>query len=205
MTPNALRFLIATLLCAGTSQAIAQTSQMSRIRGVIDHVDGSSVVVKTREGDMVTVKLTDKFSVAAVVKASLDDIKPGAFIGTAAMPQGEDGSRIALEVVIFPEAMRGTGEGDRPWDLKPKSSMTNATVTEASVAGVNGKVMTLTYKGGQRKVTVEPDTPIVTYAPGTAAEMQPGIPVFLLAEQLPDGALQAGRITVGRDGVAPPM
>lgn len=197
------RFCTLAVACGLASQAVAQTNPTTRIRGTIERFDGSSLVIKAREGNTFTVKLTDNPGVAAVVKASLDDIKPGTFVGTAALPQ-KDGSRKALEVLIFPEAMRGAGEGDRAWDLMPESTMTNATVAD-SVGSVDGKAMTLTYKGGSQKITVPPDAPIVTFAPGTVAELVPGTPVFLSAEQMPDGTMRASRITVGRNGVAPPM
>ncbi len=200
---RAVQFCVVAALCGLSGQAFAQTGPMTRIRGTIDHRDGSALVIKSREGDMLTVKMADPFTVVAVVPATLDDIKPGAFIGTAAMPQ-KDGTRKAIEVLIFPEAMRGAGEGDRPWDLMPESTMTNATIAD-TVGSVDGKAMTLNYKGGSQKITIPPNAPIVTFAPGAATELTPGNAVFLSAEQMPDGTLRASRITVGRNGIAPPM
>lgn len=191
------------MLALSAGSAFAQGSAMVRVRGTIERVDGPMLAVKSRDGASVSIKLADNVAVVAVKKASLDDIKPGVFIGTAAMPQAGGGRR-ALEVLIFPESMRGAGEGDRPWDLLPESTMTNATVAE-TVAGVDGRTMRLTYKGGEQTISIPPDAPIVTFMPAEKADAAPGVPVFLTAEKLPDGSLRAQRITVGKNGVAPPM
>ena len=143
-----------------------------RVRGTIERMEGQTLVVKSRDGAELKVVLADNALIVALVKASLSDIKPGSFVGVTGMPQA-DGSQKAVEVHIFPEAMRGTGEGHRPWDLRPQSTMTNANV-EQTVAGIDGQTLTLKYKDGEKKIIVPPDTPIVTYTPGDKSELKPG-------------------------------
>jgi hypothetical protein len=187
----------------GVATAYAQTNPTVRIRGTIEKVDDNVLTVKSRDGDTLIVHLTPDYTVGTVVKASLSDIKQGSFVGTSAIPQ-PDGTLKALEVHIFPEAQRGTGEGFRPWDLQPGSTMTNATVT-SSVNSVDGHTLTLTYKGGEKKVIIPPNIPIVMNAPADKSDVQAGVPISVSnAQKLPDGTLQASRITVGKNGVAPP-
>jgi len=175
-----------------------------RVRGTIEGMDGALYVVKTRDGEKVKVAVTDKPLFVAMVKASMADIKPGMFVGSTAKPDA-DGSLKAVEVHVFPEAMRGTGEGHRPWDLKPQATMTNANV-EAAVAGVNGQTLTMKYKDGEKTLVVTPETVVVTYAPGDKAELKPGTGIFIAAaEKKPDGTLLTPRITYGKDGLVPPM
>jgi hypothetical protein len=193
---------LAAGLMLGVVAADAQPAQM-RVRGTIEKVDGGTLTVKTREGETVTVKVPDNVGVAGVVKRSLADIKPNDFVGVAAMPQAGKPSR-ALEVLIFPEAMRGTGEGHRGWDLMPESTMTNATVAE-TVTQVEGQILTLKYKEGEQKFEVAKDTPIVSFAPGEKSELKPGAVIFISgATKGGDGTLSAARVTVGRE-VPPPM
>ena len=174
-----------------------------RVRGTIDRVDGDVYVVKARGGAELKVKLAAKATVVALIKASLADIKQGSYVGVAGMPQA-DGSQKALEVHIFPEAMRGTGDGHRGWDLQPSSTMTNGNV-EQTTASSDGQVLTLKYKDGEKKIVVPPDTPIVVYVPGDKSELKAGASIFIsAATKQPDGTLQAPRVNVGR-GVAPPM
>ena len=175
----------------------------TRIRGTVERLDGQNLMVKSREGPEMTIVLAPNFTVAAVVKKSLDDIKAGDFVG-AASTRGTDGKLHALEVLIFPEAMRGTGEGERPWDLTPDSLMTNATVSGTSSAP-QGQVLKVTYKGGESEITVTPNTPIVTFAPGDASLLKPGAAVIVFALKKPDGTLTASRVTAEKDGVKPPM
>src|SRR6266516_1983470 len=172
-------------------------------RGTIERVDGPIYVVKARDGTELKLTLADKPSIAALVKASLSDIKQGSFVGVTSMPQA-DGSVSALEVHIFPEAMRGTGEGHYPWDLRPQSTMTNANVEQVG-AGVDGQTLTLKYKDGEKKIFVPADTPIVIYEPGDKTDLKPGAKVFIIAAKQPDGTLQGRAWRVGRDGVTPPM
>jgi hypothetical protein len=193
---------LAAGLMLGVVAADAQPAQM-RVRGTIETVDGGTLTVKTREGETVTVKVPDNVGVAGVVKRSLADIKPNDFVGVAAMPQAGKPSR-ALEVLIFPEAMRGAGEGHRGWDLMPESTMTNATVAE-TVTQVEGQILTLKYKEGEQKFEVAKDTPIVSFAPGEKSELKPGAVIFISgATKGDDGSLSAARVAVGRD-VPPPM
>jgi hypothetical protein len=175
-----------------------------RVRGTIERVEGQTLVVKSRDGAELKVVLADNVLVVALVKASLADIKQGSFVGVTGMPQA-DGSQKAVEVHIFPEAMRGTGEGHRPWDLRPQSTMTNANV-EQTVAGVDGHTLTLKYKDGEKKIIVLPETAIVTYLPGDKSELKPGVKIFIAAaNKQPDGTLQAPRVNFGKDGLTPPM
>jgi len=174
-----------------------------RVRGTIESTDGSTYVIKARDGADLKVALADKAQIAAVVKASLTDIKQGLFVGVTAMPQA-DGSLSALEVHIFPEAMRGTGEGHYSWDLLPKSTMTNANVDQV-VTAVDGQTLTLKYKDGEKKIFVAADTPIVAYVRGDNNDLKPGAKVFIAAVKQPDGTLQGRAWRIGRDGVTPPM
>jgi len=184
--------------------AWAQDAPPVRVRGTVERVDGDSYIVKARDGAELKVKLAANAAVVALVKASLADIKAGSYVGIAGMPQA-DGSQRALEVHIFPEPMRGTGDGHRPWDLQPSSTMTNGNV-EQSVAGTDGQTLTLKYKDGEKKVVVPANTPIVAYVPGDKSELKPGAKIFIAAAaKQPDGSLQAPRVNVGRDGVTPPM
>ena len=174
-----------------------------RVRGTIERVEGDVYVVKARGGAELKVKLAANATVVALIKASLADIKQGSYVGVAGMPQA-DGSQKALEVHIFPEAMRGTGDGHRGWDLQPSSTMTNGNV-EQTAASSDGQVLTLKYKDGEKKIVVPNDIPIVVYVPGDKSELKPGASIFIsAATKQPDGTLQAPRVNVGR-GVAPPM
>jgi len=184
--------------------AWAQESPPVRVRGTVERVEGQTIVVKARDGAELKVVLADNAMVVGIVKASMSDIKQGSFVGVTGMPQ-PDGSQRALEVHIFPESMRGTGEGHRPWDLQPQSTMTNANV-EQTVAGIDGQTLTMKYKDGEKKIIVPPDTPIVTYAPGDKADLKPGTKVFIAAAtKRRDGTLQAPRVNYGKDGLTPPM
>jgi hypothetical protein len=203
-----MRFTTTAGLIAGSLAALVAAAAVAqqptvRVRGAIERVDGPVLTVKARDGAVLAIRLADNATVAAVVRASLADIKPGSFIGTGAtlLP---DGTLRAAEIHIFPEAMRGTGEGHRSWDLLPEATMTNATVAE-TVERAEGPVFTLRYKGGEQKVFVPPETPIVTYAPGNRSELKPGAKIFIGgARRQPDGTLEATRIAVGRD-IDPPM
>ena len=175
----------------------------TRIRGTVENLDGQTLAVRSRDGQQMTIALAPNFTVAAVVKKSLGDIKAGDFVG-AASTKGTDGKLHALEVLIFPEAMRGTGEGERAWDLTPDSLMTNATV--AGIAGAaQGQALKVTYKGGESEIIVAPSTPVVTFGPGDASLLKPGAAVFIGAIKKPDGSLSAARVNAEKDGVKPPM
>ncbi|WP_398479783.1 hypothetical protein [Tardiphaga sp.] len=186
------------------SSASAQQPQPLRIRGTIESVDGAMLTIKARDGAERKVRLSDKATVTGITKAALTDIKSGDYIGVTGMPQG-DGTQKAIAIHIFPEAMRGTGEGTRPWDLKPNSSMTNATVDQ-KVEAKDGQMLTVKYKDGEKKVTVAPDTPIVTFVPGSKDELKPGAQVIIMgADKKSDGTFETARVNVGRDGLTPPM
>lgn len=174
-----------------------------RVRATIEKVDGSTLYVKTRDGEDLKITLTEKPLFVAIVPATLDDLKPGTFVGSGATP-GPDGSLVAMEVHIFPESMRGTGEGHRPMEGPPQATMTNANV-DVSVAAVDGQMLTLKYKDGEKKLLVTPKTATVAYAPGDRAELKPGIKFIAVAQKQPDGSLQTTRISYGRDGLTPPM
>jgi hypothetical protein len=196
-----LGLAVLTLVAFGS---IVRAQDTMRVRGTIERLDGTIYLVKTREGTELRITLIDKPVLVAIVKATLADIKPGVFVGSTGMPQ-PDGSQKAVEVHIFPEAMRGTGEGHYAWDLQPNSTMTNANV-EASVAGVDGQVLTLKYKNGEKKILVTRETIIVTYNPGDEADLVPGTKIFIgAAKKQVDGTLQAARINYGRNGLTPPM
>ena len=200
------RPLVALAVVAASSlAAIAQQPPSpSRVRGSIEAVDGDVISVKSRSGEDVKLHMTADMRVVGIIKISLSDIKVGSFIGTTTVP-GPDGSQNAVEVHVFPEDMRGTGEGSRPYDLRPNSTMTNATVAE-TVAGVDGQNILVKYKDGEKKVVVSPDTPIVAFASGDKSEIKPGAKIIIFgATKKEDGTLETGRIAIGRDGIAPPM
>jgi hypothetical protein len=187
---------------AASGAALAQTPQAVRLRATIEAADATSVSLTTRTGEKVTVALAPDTVVTALVPIKLEDIKPGSFIGSAAMPQ-PDGTQRALEVHVFPEAMRGTGEGHRPFDLQPQSTMTNGTV--GAVTGSVGRTLTVSYKGGEKTIVVPPDTPVVTYEPGSPALLTAGAHVIVFGTQAADGKVTANRIAVGKNGLVPPM
>jgi len=205
MTRRAVGAAGFAVLLVGTSATFAQQqSPTVRVRGTVEKADGPMLMVKSRDGRATyKVKLADNVAVRGVVKASLSDIKPNSFIGVTGMPQA-DGSQKAMEIHIFPEALRGTGEGHRPWDLAPNSTMTNATVAQM-VKGVQGDEISLKYKDGEKKIVVAQNTAIVAYVPGDKSEVRPGAKIVAAANKKEDGTLEAATIAVGRDGIAPPM
>jgi hypothetical protein len=192
------------MVAASVLAAVAQQPPTpTRVRGTIEGVDGDVLSVRSRSGEHVKLHLTGDAKVVGIVRISLADIKLGSFIGTTTVP-GPDGVPTAVEVHVFPEDMRGTGEGSRPYDLRPNSTMTNATVSE-QVAGNDGQTLMIKYKDGEKKVTVGPDTPVVTYVPGEKADLKAGAKIIAFIKQLPDGSFETNRISVGRDGLTPPM
>lgn len=172
------------------------------IRGSVVNLANSTLKVKTREGETVDVALADDWQVASVANAKVSDIKPGDYVGIASLPkdQGGDG---ALEVLIFPPALKGAGEGSFGWDLKPNSSMTNATVAN-SVKDVDGRTVTVSYHGKEKKISIPDGTPVVTIAPATKDDLVAGAVVFIPAEKA-SSATVAHRVIVGKNGVVPPM
>jgi len=185
------------------ASCVAATAQTLRVRGSIEKADGNVLTLKSTDGAEVKLTLTENAMIVAVVKASMADIKEGTFLGSAAMPQ-PDGSQKALEVHIFPEQMRGTGEGHRPYAPVPNSTMTNGSASGATVSGVDGSTMMVKYKDGEKRIVVPPDTPIVRYEIGGKSDLKAGARFTVLAAtRKPDGTLEANRINVGRDGVVP--
>jgi hypothetical protein len=199
------RPLVAIVMVAASSlYAIAQQPPTpSRVRGTVEGVAGDELAVKSRGGEDVKLRMTGDTQVVGITRIAMADIKVGSFIGATTVP-GSDGSQNALEVHVFPESMRGTGEGSRPYDLRPNSTMTNATVTE-TVEGNDGQTLMVKHKDGEKKVVVSPDTPIVTYVPADKSELKPGAKVIAFIKKLPDGSLETNRVSVGRDGLTPPM
>ncbi|HEY5300059.1 MAG TPA: hypothetical protein VIJ55_05230 [Acetobacteraceae bacterium] len=191
--------LILAGLCVAATPALAQGAQ--RIRGTVESISGDQLVVKSTSGAETTLTLAPNWAVTAVVPSSLSEIKPGTFIGTAAT--GPDDKLVAREVLVFPPALKGSGEGHYAWDLGPKSTMTNATV-DGDVTRADGQELTLSYKGGQSKVMVPPGIPVVTFGPGDRSMVTPGAKVFIPAKG-ENGALTASRVLVGKDGLTPPM
>jgi hypothetical protein len=178
-----------------------------RLRGTLERVDGQTFIVKTRDGQEAKVNVTDKPLFVAIVKSTVADIKPGMFVGSTGMPQA-DGTQHAIEVHIFPESMRGTGEGHYDWDLKPQSKMTNASVqsVDPTIGGLEGQTLTVKYKDGEKKLMITPETAVVTYVIGDRSDLKPGTRVFVgAAQKQADGTLLTPRITYGKDGLIPPM
>ena len=197
------------LIVAAAASIIIPSASMSagstsNIRGTIERVDGDTMQVKDRNGTSVTVHLAQDAKIVAVTHASLADVKAGTFIGTAAMPQA-DGGLQATEIHIFPKSMRGTGEGNRAWDTGPGSTMTNGTVGE-QVSKVEANALTVKYQGGEKVVKVAPSTKVVALVPGGRNDLKPNERVFIPgATAVGNGSFEANRVTVGKDGVAPPM
>ncbi len=192
------------IVAASSYYALAQQPPTpSRIRGTVEAVDGDVLAVKSRSGEDFKLHMAPDMRVAGITRISLADIKVGSFIGTTTVP-GPGGEADAVEVHVFPESMRGTGEGSRPWDLRPHSSMTNATVSD-SVAGNDGHTLTVKYKDGEKKVVVSPDTTVVTYVPGNKSELKAGAKVIAFVKRQPDGSFEANRVGVGLNGLTPPM
>ena len=198
--------LIASLaiVSAVATAASTQTPPTVRIRGTIEAVDGSMLSIKSREGTDMKVRVTDNVAVFGVAKTALSEIKEGSYIGVTAMPE-PDGTQKAVAVHIFPENQRGAAEGFRPWDQRPNSTMTNATVAQ-TVKGIDGQNILVKYKDGEKKVVVPEGTPIVTFVAGDKSEVKAGAKVIIFsATKKDDGTLEATRVNVGRDGITPPM
>jgi hypothetical protein len=190
----------AVALVFAASFAAAQAPQMVRVRATLEDVSVPMLTAKSRDGAEMKIKLADNAPVNEVVKASLSDIKADSYIAVTAMPQ-PDGTQKAVAILIFPEAMRGVGEGHRPWDLEPNSTMTNATVAE-QVAGTDGQTVTVKYKDGDKKILVTPATIIVTYKKAAASDLKAGQKIFVAAaKKLDDGTLEAPNVAYGDVGV----
>ena len=194
---------IATAVTTLAASPAALAADGVRVRGTVVSVTNDTLVVKSRDGDNVSIALGLGWKAGGIAKASLADIKTGDFVGIASLPTATGGAG-ALEVLIFPPAMRGTGEGSYGWDLKPNSSMTNGAVSEA-VQSVDGTTVNVVYHGQSKKITIAPGTPIVTFAPATNADVKPGAAVFVPADRAEDGKLSTTRVVVGKNGIVPPM
>jgi len=196
--------LAVAMVAASTLYAIAQQAPSpTRVRGTIEGVDGDVIAVKSRSGEDFKLRMASDMRLVGITKISLSDIKVGSFIGTTTVP-GPDGGNNAVEVHVFPEEMRGTGEGSRPFDLRPNSTMTNATVAD-SVVSNDGHTLLVKYKDGEKKVVVTGETPVVTYVPAEKSELKAGAKVIAFFKKLPDGSYEANRISVGLNGLTPPM
>jgi hypothetical protein len=183
-------------LLFAASLAAAQAPDVVRVRATIESVDGQTITAKSRDGAEMKIHLADNAPVNEVVKAALSDIKPNSYVAVTAMPQ-PDGSQKATAVIIFPEAMRGVGDGHRPWDFVPSSTMTNATV-DTSVASVDGEKLTVKYKDGDKTIIVPPTAEIATYAKKSLADLKPGKKIFIAATKKgPDGTLEAANVSFG--------
>ena len=200
-----IRPLFAVAMVAASSlYAIAQQPPSpTRVRGTIEGVEGDVLAVKSRSGEDFKLRMASDMPVLGITKISLSDIKVGSFVGATTVP-GPDGGNNAVEVHVFPENMRGTGEGSRPFDLRPNSTMTNATVAE-SVVGNDGHTLLVKYKDGEKKVVVTPETPVVTYVPAEKSDLKAGAKVIASFKKLPDGSFEANRVNVGLNGLTPPM
>jgi hypothetical protein len=204
MSNTLQRMLVVASFAVVCTALPASAQETVRIRGTIESVAGDGYVVKNRDGAEYKVVVTDPGLYVAIVKSTMADIKPGMFVGATGVTQ-PDGSQKAIEVHIFPESMRGTGEGHYDWDLKPNTKMTNANV-EQTVAGVDGPVLSVKYKDGEKKVMVTPETAVVTYVVGDKSDLKPGIKIFVGAgKKQADGTVQTPRVTYGKDGLTPPM
>jgi hypothetical protein len=199
------RLFLATAILAGMSAvtAIAQTAPPTRVRGTIATLEGNNMTVNSRDGQKLEVTLIDPLTVLTVKKVDLNSIATNAYVGIATRT-GADGKLTALEVLVFPEAGRGSGEGHYDWDLEPGSMMTNGTV-KGAVTAASGRELTIGFKDSSNTVYVPPSAPVVTFAPATRDDLKPGAPVFVVATKDAEGKLAAARVTVGKDGVAPPM
>ena len=194
--------VIALLAVPALAQTPAGTTP-TRVTGTVDKLDGNNLTVNMKDGPAVTVLLADNAAVFGVEKRSLANIKPGDYLASGGV-RGTDGKIHAVEVRIFPETLRGTGEGQRPWDVKQDGVMTNATVGTVSQSPQGG-VIHVKYKEGESEYTVGPEVPIVAYVAGDRSLLKPGAAVLTIAQKKPDGSLTAARVTAEKDGVKPPM
>lgn len=197
-----MRVFTTACLILGLTLAASAQSPTTRIRGEVESADGNTLMIKTVDGAAAKVALAPGYSVGGVVKATTADIRKGGFVGVGARPQ-PDGSLLAVQVFIFPEAMRGTGEGHRPWGVLPDSTMTNATVAE-TVSRVDGAGIVLSYPGGEQRVTIPADANIIMAAPADVSELKAGAQVAMTATRQADGSFSASRVTLAKPGAQLP-
>jgi hypothetical protein len=194
--------LIALLALPAAAQN-APEGTPTRIRGTVEKLDGQTLTVKSRDGQQLTIALAPNFTVSYLIKKTLGDVKGGDYIAATSV-KGTDGKNHAVEVRVFPEALRGIAEGQFPWDSVPDSLMTNATVSGVTGAP-QGQTLKVTFKGSESEIVVDPDTPVFHYGSGDASLLKPGATIFMVAQKKPDGSLSAGRVTAEKDGVKPPI
>jgi hypothetical protein len=198
------RILYAVLLAAFSAATFAQTPPPpARVRGTVEKLDNLMMTVKSGDGKTVNVKLADNYTVVGVSRAKIADVGAGKYIGTTTLGE-RDGGLVAVEIHIFPENMRGVGEGHYAWDLKPDSKMTNGNVADVKSVGKD-HMLTVQYKGGEQKVLVPTNAKVVVFGPGERSELKKGAHVFCVAQRAPDGSLSAARVNVGLKGTTPPM
>ena len=185
------------------STVVFAQAPSARVRGTVEKLEGNVATVKTDKGQSVMLKLAPDYAVSAVVKVNPADIKPGAYIGVGARPM-PDGTLQAVQVTVFPEAQRGVGEGHRDWSAMPQTTMTNGTVAD-TVTSVNGPNLTMKYKDGEKKLVIGPDATVITTVPADKADLTVGAELVTTATKNEDGSFSTGRITVGKNGVAPPL
>ena len=198
------RAIAGLLIAAVSALAVAQAPNPPvRIRGTVEKIDGQMLTVKANNGQSMTVKLADNYMVMGIAKASVADVASGKFIGTTTIGE-RNGGLVALEIHIFPENMRGTGEGHHDWDLRPESKMTNANVADVKTMGKE-RMLTVQYKGGEKQILVPENAVVVAFTPADKSELKPGAPVFVNSQRQADGSLTAPRVNVGLNGQVPPM
>ena len=198
------RAIAGLLIAAVSALAVAQAPNPPvRIRGTVEKIDGQMLTVKANNGQSMTVKLADNYMVMGIAKASVADVASGKFIGTTTIGE-RNGGLVALEIHIFPENMRGTGEGHHDWDLRPESKMTNANVADVKTMGKE-RMLTVQYKGGEKQILVPENAVVVAFTPADKSELKPGANVFVNSQRQPDGSLTAPRVNVGLNGQVPPM
>ena len=200
-----IRAIAGLLIAAVSALAVAQApaNPPVRIRGTVEKIDGQMLTVKAANGQSMTVKLADNYMVMGIAKASVADVASGKFIGTTTVGE-RDGGLVALEIHIFPENMRGTGEGHYDWDLRPASKMTNANVANVKAMGKE-RMLTVQYKGGEKQILVPENAVVVSFTPAEKSELKPGANVFVNSQRQADGSLSAPRVNVGLNGLIPPM
>jgi hypothetical protein len=200
-----MRAIAGLLIAAVSSVALAQApaNPPVRIRGTVEKLDGQMLTIKANNGQSMSVKMADNFTVMGIARAGVADVASGKYIGTTTVGE-RNGGLVALEIHIFPENMRGTGEGHYDWDLRPESKMTNASVAEVKAMGKE-RMLKVQYKGGEKQILVPENAVVVSFTPADKAELKPGAHVFAVTQRQPDGSLTAARVNVGLGGIVPPM